>query len=147
MKVFYRMALPPKPQAFTRALSVTLSGGEYPHAVELEQLSKNFDHLVDRVRALETSATVASVKNKSGRVAGCIGAACETKCPACGIVSLAAQEAAEGCVGEKCLRNTKRNLYNFRRFSRMFTTGQPKNTPHYPRKSRKSRKSRKTRKL
>jgi hypothetical protein len=67
------MALPPKPQGFSRSQSVTLSGGEYPTAHDLEELSDNFNDLVKRVRALETAAKINSVRGVTGNAASCAG--------------------------------------------------------------------------
>lgn len=130
------MALPPKPQAFTRALSVTLSGGEYPPAHDLQELSENFDHLVKRVRALETAAKINSVRGVAGDAASCAAGACETATGfhTVGLAGLAAGQLSKGCVGPTCAKAVGR-------LTGAASTGASKNS------KRKSRKSRKTRKL
>jgi len=127
------MALPPKPQGFSRAQSVTLSGGEYAPAIDLEELSNNFDDLVRRVRALETAAKINSVRGVAGNAASCAAGACETATGfhTAGLAGLAAGQLTKGCVGPSCAKVVGRFTAS---------TGAPKNSKRKSRKSRKSRK-------
>lgn len=129
------MALPPKPQGFSRSQSVTLSGGEYAPAQDLQELSDNFEDLVKRVRALETAAKINSVRGVTGNAASCAAGACETATGfhTAGLAGLAAGQLSKGCVGPACAKAVSR-------LTAAASTGAPKNSKRKSRKSRKSRK-------
>jgi len=127
--------LPPPPQSrLTRHPSVTLSGGEYPPAGNLKDLSDNFNDLVRRVRALETAAKINSVRGVVGNAASCAAGACETATGfhTAGLAGLAAGQLSKRCVGSACTKLAAG--------IRAGITGAPKNSKSNHRKARKTRK-------
>ena len=126
------------PASLSRVLS--LSAGSYVHATELDELSTNFDSLVERVKELERDRKVGNLQGYVGNAGSCAaGAICG---PAAG---LAVQCASKSCIGKSCAKGGQlcakgvSELTSGRLNSSRI--GNPKNAV------RKSRKSRKVRKL
>ena len=119
------------PASLSRVLS--LSAGSYVHATELDELSTNFDSLVERVKELERDRKVGNLQGYVGNAGSCAaGAICG---PAAG---LAVQCASKSCIGQSCAKGVRALTSGRLNSSRI---GNPKNAV------RKSRKSRKVRKL